>query len=70
MTIFMSPSKPEAICRCLQTCNFVLMLMLMINVCVESFNFIRASMQVMIIFMSLLMYCLRPFVVYKHVILV
>ena len=35
---------PEAICCCLQTCNFVVIFMLMNNVCVQSFNFIRASM--------------------------
>ena len=35
---------PEGICCCLQTCNFFVMFMLMNNVCVESFNFIRASM--------------------------
>ena len=35
---------PEAICCCLQTCNFVVMFMLINNVCVQSFNLIRASM--------------------------
>ena len=35
---------PEAICCCLQTCNFVVMFMLINNVCVQSFNYIRASM--------------------------
>ena len=35
---------PEVICCCLQTCNFVVMFMLMNNVCVQSFKFIRASM--------------------------
>ena len=35
---------PEAVCCCLQTCNFVVIFMLMNNVCVQSFNFIRASM--------------------------
>ena len=49
MTIFMSLSmyclRPfEGICCCLQTCNFVIMFMLMNNVCVQSFNFIGASM--------------------------
>ena len=34
---------PEGICCCLQTCNSVVMFMLMNNVCVQSFNFIRAS---------------------------
>ena len=33
---------PEAICYYLQTCNFVVIFMLMNNVCVQSFNFIRA----------------------------
>ena len=32
---------PEAVCYCLQTCNFIV---LMKNVCVQSFNFIQASM--------------------------
>ena len=35
---------PEAICCCLQTCNFVVIFMLMNNVCVQSFNLIRPSM--------------------------
>ena len=35
---------PEAVCCCLQTCNFVVIFMLMNNVCVKGFNFIRASM--------------------------
>ena len=35
---------PEDICCCLQTCHFVVMFMLMNNVCVQSFNSIRASM--------------------------
>ena len=35
---------PEGICCCLQTCNFVVIFMLMNNVCVQSFNYIRASM--------------------------
>ena len=35
---------PEAVCCCLQICNFVVMFMLMNNVCVQSFNFIRARM--------------------------
>ena len=34
---------PEAVC-CLQTCNFIVIFMLMNNVCVQSFNLIRASM--------------------------
>ena len=33
---------PEGICCCLQTCHFVVMFMLMNNVCVQSFNFIQA----------------------------
>ena len=35
---------PEAVCCCLQTCNFIAIFMLMNNVCVQSFNFFRASM--------------------------
>ena len=35
---------PEAVCCCLQTCSFVVIFMLMNTVCVQSFNFIRASM--------------------------
>ena len=35
---------PGAACCCLQTCNFVAIFMLMNNVCVQSFNFMRASM--------------------------
>ena len=35
---------PEAICCCLQTCNFVVSITLINNVCVQSFNYIRASM--------------------------
>ena len=31
---------PEGISFCLQTCNFVVIFMLMNNVCVQSFNFI------------------------------
>ena len=34
----------EAVCCCLQTCNFIVIFMLMNNVCVQSFNLIRASM--------------------------
>ena len=43
MTICMNV-LPEGICCCLQTCSFVVMFMLMNNVCVQSFNFIRARM--------------------------
>ena len=35
---------PEAVCCYLQTCNFVVMFMLMNNICVQSSNFIQASM--------------------------
>ena len=35
---------PEAVCYCLQTCNFIVIFMLMNNVCVQSFNFIQANM--------------------------
>ena len=35
---------PECVCCCLETCNFVVIFMLMNNVCVQSFNFIQASM--------------------------
>ena len=35
---------PEAVYCCLQTCNFVAIFMLMNNICVQSFNSIRASM--------------------------
>ena len=35
---------PEAVCCCLETCNLVVIFMLMNNICVQSFNFIRASM--------------------------
>ena len=34
----------EAVCCCLETCSLVVIFMLMNNVCVQSFNFIRASM--------------------------
>ena len=35
---------PEGIYCCLQTCNFDVVCVLMGRVCVQSFNFIRASM--------------------------
>ena len=35
---------PEGICCCLQTRNLIVIFMLMNNICVQSFNFIRASM--------------------------
>ena len=35
---------PEAVCCCLQMCNFIVICMLMNNVCVQSFNFIQANM--------------------------
>ena len=60
---------PEGICCCLQTCNFVVMFLLINNVCVQSFNFIRAASYDHI-YVPIIMYCLRLFVVvYKHVIL-
>ena len=46
---------PENICCYLQTCNYIVTFMLMNNVCVQSFNFVPASIiicQVMTIFMS------------------
>ena len=43
MTICMNV-LPEAVCCCLQTCDYVVIFMLMNNVCVQSFNYIRASM--------------------------
>ena len=49
LTIFTCPYHnvlPEAICYYLQ-CNFVVILMLMNKVGVQSLNFIRASMLVM-----------------------
>ena len=48
MTIFLymslSSLLPEAVYCCLQTWNLVVLFMLMNNICVQSFNFIRASM--------------------------
>ena len=35
---------PDAVCCYLQTCNFVVIFMLMNSICVQRFNFIRASM--------------------------
>ena len=45
MTIFLyvslSSLLPEAVYCCLHICNFVVIFMLMNNICVQSFNFIR-----------------------------
>ena len=35
---------PKGTCCCLQTCNFDVSFMLMSNVCVQSLDFVRASM--------------------------
>ena len=60
---------PEVICCCLQTCNFVVMFILMIV-----YKFLTSSELVCAsydhIYVPIIIYCLRPFVaVYKHVIL-
>ena len=49
---------PEGICCCLQTCNFVVMFMLMYKV-LNSSELVCAS----IIYVPFIMYCLRLFVV-------
>ena len=63
MTICMNV-LPEGICCCLQTCNFVVMFMLMNNVCVQiltSSELVCASYDH--IYVPTIIYCLRLFVV-------
>ena len=67
MTICMNV-LPEGICCCLQTCNFVVTFMLMNNVCVQSFNFIRACMSKLWSYLCPY-HNLLPEAVCKHVIL-
>ena len=61
---------PEGVSCCLQTCNFVVIFMLMNNTCVQSFNYKLICVSYDHIYVPIIMYCLRLFVVvYKHVVL-
>ena len=59
---------PEAICCCLQTCNFVVMFMLFVCKVLTTSELVCVGYDHT--FVPIIIYCLRAFVVvYKHVIL-
>ena len=63
-------SLPEAICCCLQTCNVVASGVMVADTCVPSLIVNNTTIKHLKTNVSLItIYCLRLFVVYKHVML-